>query len=41
MTNTLHRFQKPDDPKDDHVVFALSTGGINDDNLLEKTHRFL
>ena len=41
MTNTLHRFQKPDDPKDDHVVFALATGGINDDNLLEKTRSFL
>ncbi len=41
MTNTLHRFQKPDDPKDDHVVFALASAGINDDRLLEKTRDFL
>ena len=41
MTNTLHRFQKPDDPKDDHVVFALASAGINDDHLLEKTRDFL
>jgi len=41
MTNTLHRFQRPDDPKDDHVVFALASAGINDDDLPRKTHAFL
>ena len=41
MTNTLHRFQKPDDPKDDYVVFALASRGINDAGALQKSRDFL
>lgn len=41
MTNTLHRLQKPDDPKDDYVVFALATRGINDAGALERSIAFL
>jgi len=41
MTNTLHRLQRPDDPKDDYIVFALSTRGINDADLLQKARQFL
>ncbi len=41
MTNTLHRFQKPDDPKDDHVVFTLTSPGINDIDSLQKARDFL
>jgi len=41
MTNTLHRFQKPDDPKDDYVVFAVASPGINDTGLREKARSFL
>lgn len=41
MTNTLHRFQRPDDPKDDYVAFALTTPGINDAGARQKVHDFL
>jgi len=41
MTNTLHRFQKPDDPKDDYVVFALTSRGINDTGAKQKLIDFL
>jgi len=41
MTNTLHRFQKPDDPKDDYVVFALTSRGINDAGAQQKLRDFL
>ena len=41
MTNTLHRFQKPDDPKDDYVVFALASPGINDIGASQKSRAFL
>jgi hypothetical protein len=41
MTNTLHRFQKPDDPKDDHIVFTLTSSGINNEGALAKARDFL
>jgi hypothetical protein len=41
MTNTLHRFQKPDDPKDDYIVFTMVTRGVNDIGSLEKAREFL
>ena len=41
MTNTLHRFQKPDDPKDDYIVFTLTTRGVNDIGATEKGREFL
>jgi len=41
MTNTLHRFQKPDDPKDDYIVFTLTTSGVNDSGATEKARAFL
>lgn len=41
MTNTLHRFQKPDDPKDDYIVFTLTTSGVNDIGATEKGRAFL
>jgi hypothetical protein len=41
MTNTLHRFQKPDDPKDDYVVFCLTSKGVNDEGATENARRFL
>ncbi len=41
MTNTLHRLQKPDDPKDDYIVFTLTTPGVNDVGAMEKGQKFL
>jgi len=41
MTNTLHRFQRPDDPKDDYVVFALASRGVNDKGASQKARDFL
>jgi len=41
MTNTLHRFQKPDDPKDDYIVFTRVTRGANDIGAIEKAEKFL
>ncbi|MDD5190004.1 MAG: hypothetical protein PHE50_03050 [Dehalococcoidales bacterium] len=41
MTNTLHRLQRPGDPKDDYVVFTLASKGINDVDYLQKTRAFL
>jgi hypothetical protein len=50
MTNTLHRysehyaFERIPTPKpvhDDYIVFAMSSRGINDDNLVEKYRTFL
>ena len=45
MTNTLHRYSdhyaferitNPEPVQDDYIVFAMSSRGINDDNLVEK-----
>ena len=41
MTNTLHRFGKPEDLKDDYVVFCTMSKGINDANAQEAVHAFL
>ena len=50
MTNTLHRYSEhyasaaPRHPKairDDYIVFAMASRGINDDNLVEKYRTFL
>jgi hypothetical protein len=41
MTNTLHRFGKPEDLKDDHIVFTLTSPGINDIGAMEKERDFL
>jgi len=45
MTNTLHRYSEhyafaapphPEPIRDDYIVFAMASRGINDDNLVEK-----
>jgi hypothetical protein len=51
VTNTLHRYSdhyafdgrpvNPDPVKDDYIVFAMASRGLNDDNLVEKYRRFL
>ncbi|MFC1943002.1 hypothetical protein ACFLWO_00240 [Chloroflexota bacterium] len=41
MTNTLHRFGKPQDLKDDYIVFILTCSGINDIGSLQKARDFL
>jgi len=50
MTNTLHRYSEhyafetalnPEPIRDDYIVFAMSSRGINDDNLVEKYRAFL
>ncbi|MET0500788.1 MAG: hypothetical protein ABW172_04615 [Candidatus Binatia bacterium] len=50
MTNTLHRYsehyasESPPNPqavKDDFIVFAMASRGINDDDLVEKYRVFL
>ena len=41
MTNTLHRFGKPEDLKDDYVVFTLTHPGINDKGAVPKAREFL
>jgi len=50
MTNTLHRYSQhyafdatlnPEPVRDDYIVFAMSSRGLNDDNLVEKYRTFL
>ena len=41
MTNTLHRFGKPESQKDDFIVFTLASKGLNHEGAPEKTHTFL
>lgn len=41
MTNTLHRFGKPEDLIDDYVVFCTLSKGVNDANARETVHAFL
>lgn len=41
MTNTLHRFGTPDTQRDDYIVFAMSSKGINDAGAAEKLQTFL
>ncbi len=41
MTNTLHRFGKPESLKDDFIVFIMASKGINDEGAPEKVRAFL
>lgn len=41
MTNTLHRFGAPETQRDDYIVFAMSSKGINDEGAAEKLQAFL
>jgi len=41
MTNTLHRFGKPESLKNDYIVFMMASRSINDEGALEKAHAFL
>ncbi|MFC2021156.1 hypothetical protein ACFLU1_05160 [Chloroflexota bacterium] len=41
MTNTLHRFGKPQDLRDDYIVFVLTSSGINDIGSMQKARDFL
>ena len=41
MTNTLHRFGKPESLKDDYIVFVMPSKGINDEGAMEKVRTFL
>jgi hypothetical protein len=50
MTNTLHRYSEhyaftapphPEPIRDDYIVFAMASPGINDDDLVEKYRTFL
>src|SRR5438093_5861269 len=41
MTNTLHRYGSGESFKDDYIVFAIPTRGINDKNAVDKQRRFL
>lgn len=41
MTNTLHRFGKPESLKNDYIVFSMASKGINDEGALEKAKKLL
>lgn len=41
MTNTLHRFGKPESLRDDFVVFIMASRGANDEGASEKVQTFL
>lgn len=41
MTNTLHRFGAPETQRDDYIVFAMASKGINDVGSAEKLRSFL
>jgi hypothetical protein len=41
MTNTLHRFGKPENLKDDYIVFILTSKGANDEGAVQKAQDFL
>ena len=41
MTNTLHRFGKPENMRDDYIVFLMAAKGINEEDALEKARIFL
>jgi hypothetical protein len=41
MTNTLHRFGKPESLRDDFIVFIMASRGINDLGASEKIRTFL
>ena len=41
MTNTLHRFGRPENLKDDYIVFILTSKGANDVGAVQKARDFL
>jgi hypothetical protein len=41
MTNTLHRYGDADSFRDDYVVFAMCSRGINDEDAVPRLRRFL
>lgn len=41
MTNTLHRFGDAESFKDDYVIFAICSRGMNDQDAVPKLRRFL
>ena len=41
MTNTLHRFGDAESFKDDYVIFAICSRGINDQDAVPKLRKFL
>lgn len=41
MTNTLHRFGKPETLSEDYIVFAMAGKGFNEEGALEKAQAFL
>jgi len=41
MTNTLHRFGKPETLNEDYIVFAMAGNGFNEEGALEKAQTFL
>ncbi len=41
MTNTLHRFGDAESFKDDYVIFAICSRGMNDQDAVPKLKRFL
>ncbi len=41
MTNTLHRYGKDENLRDDFIVFAMAAKGFNEEGALEKAQTFL
>ena len=41
MTNTLHRYGDAESQRDDYVVFAMPSRGLNDEGSVEKLKAFL
>ncbi|MEE4165397.1 MAG: hypothetical protein V2I35_05325 [Desulfocapsaceae bacterium] len=41
MTNTLHRYGKKENLRDDFIVFAMAAKGFNEQGALEKARTFL
>ena len=41
MTNTLHRFGDAESFKDDYVIFAICSRGMNDQDAVPKLRKFL
>ncbi len=41
MTNSLHRFGAPETQRDDYIVFAMPSKGINEEGAIPKLQTFL
>ena len=41
MTNTLHRYGRPETLEDDFIVFAMAAKGVNDEGSVDKFKEFL